>query len=100
MLVHLGRLYLFAPRVVEPPRAGFENLLLVNFKGIGQTALEILQVIVRVMIGLMPQQGLDHGVVAGDEFNHQGRAETRQPRNELSERNMRTDNHMVEQGQT
>ena len=100
MLVHLGRLYLFAPRVVEPPRAGFEGFLPVNFKGSGQAALEILQVIVRVVIGLMPQQGLNHGIVPGDELNHQGRAETRQPGNELSERNMRTDDHMVEQGQT
>ena len=78
----------FAPRVVEPPRARFENLLPVNFKGISQTALEILQVIVRVVIGLMPQQGLDHGVVPGDELDHQGRAETRQPRDEFPERNM------------
>ncbi len=43
-----------APRVVEYARAGFERLLPVNFKGIGQTALEIPQVIIRVMISLMP----------------------------------------------
>ena len=43
-----------APRVVEPARAGFERFLLLNLKHIGQAALEILQVIVGVVIGLMP----------------------------------------------
>ena len=90
----------FTPPIVEPARAGFERFPLVNLKCVGQTALEIRYIVVGVVIGLVAKERLDHGVVSGDELNHQGRAETRQPSDELSERNMSAENHMVEQGQT